>query len=381
MSQDDILGRELAKLANAAGKSSEVEDSILSRELGKLGASYDGKADAAIELTAKFLPDNTGKVTSVIAAPAAEVLKKAYEILKQEGTLTDEPQSDPNVPTMCGIIGSGIMNMNPAIVKVYVAPFSATTTRVLITGSAKEGLIKQHGGEKAAQRIAALLTQAFRSYTPSSTHAASPVTASEARTADTLQPRPNRPTTILFLAADPSDVSRLRLGEEAREIREKLQLSKQRDQFELKERSSVRPADISQAMLDEQPQIVHFSGHGTKTGAICFENLSGEAQPVDADALAELFEQFADQLSCVVLNACYSATQASAIAQHINYVIGMSQEIGDKAAVAFAIGFYQALGGGQTIEKAYKLGCIQIKLQGIPENLTPVLIKKKQANP
>jgi len=69
--------------------------------------------------------------------------------------------------------------------------------------------------------------------------------------------------------------------------------------------------------------------------------------------------------------------QANAIAKHIRYVIGMNQAIGDKAAIAFAIGFYQALGGGRTIEEAYKLGCVQIQLQNIPENLTPVIISKE----
>jgi len=38
---------------------------------------------------------------------------------------------------------------------------------------------------------------------------------------------------ILFLAADPTDASHLRLGEEVREIREKLQLSKEREEFDL----------------------------------------------------------------------------------------------------------------------------------------------------
>jgi hypothetical protein len=52
----------------------------------------------------------------------------------------------------------------------------------------------------------------------------------------------------------------------------------------------------------------------------------------------------------------------------------MNQTIGDKAAIAFAIGFYQALGAGLSIQQAYELGCVQIRLQGIPEHLTPVLI-------
>lgn len=185
-------------------------------------------------------------------------------------------------------------------------------------------------------------------------------------------------TTVLFLAADPTDTSRLRLGQELREIQEKLQLGRMRDMFMLEQRMSLRPADISQSLLDVQPQLVHFSGHGSVAGTLYFENLTGEAQPVEPDALSALFENFANQVKCVVLNACYSENQANAIARHIDYVIGMGQAIGDRAAIAFSIGFYQALGGGRTIEDAYKLGCVQIKLQGIAEQLTPVLIVKNK---
>ncbi len=185
---------------------------------------------------------------------------------------------------------------------------------------------------------------------------------------------------ILFLAADPTDASHLRLGEEFREIQEKLKLAKFRDHFTLElPQLSVRPSDISQALLDAQPQIVHFSGHGTPTGALCFEDLVGKIHPIEPDALAALFEQFSGQVNCVILNACYAEIQAKAIAKHIKYVIGMNQAIGDKAAIAFAIGFYQALGGGRSIEEAYRFGCVQIQLHGIPEHLTPVLIKKDQS--
>jgi hypothetical protein len=187
----------------------------------------------------------------------------------------------------------------------------------------------------------------------------------------------HRTISILFLSADPTDASRLRLGEEFREIQQKLNLAKLRNRFKLElPQLSVRPADISQALLDTQPQIVHFSGHGASTGALCFEGQSGQTHLVQPDALAALFEQFAHQVDCVLLNACYSQNQAKAISEHIKYVVGMNQSIGDKAAIAFAIGFYQALGAGRTIEDAYKLGCVQIRLQGIPEHLTPVLIKK-----
>lgn len=183
---------------------------------------------------------------------------------------------------------------------------------------------------------------------------------------------------ILFLASDPSDQARLRIAEEFRVITKKLQLAKGRDQFELAlPQLSCRTEDISQALLDVVPGIVHFSGHAASAGLV-FENQAGQTHLVKAEALANLFELFADKVSCVILNACFSEVQAKAIARHIDNVIGMSKEISDEAAIAFSVGFYQALGAGCTIEKAYKLGCAQIEMRGVAENLIPVLVKKGQ---
>ncbi|MGK7927056.1 MAG: AAA-like domain-containing protein [Spirulina sp.] len=184
---------------------------------------------------------------------------------------------------------------------------------------------------------------------------------------------------ILFLAADPRDAVRLRLGQELRDIREKLQLSRKRDIFILESRESVRPGDITQAIHDVAPHIIHFSGHGVNTGELCFENLRGETQPIDPDAISNLFSLVVKQVQCVILNACYSEMQANAISEHIPHVIGMSQAIGDKAAISFSIGFYKALGAGCTFEEAYKFGCVEIQLENLPENLIPVFHTKKES--
>jgi hypothetical protein len=185
------------------------------------------------------------------------------------------------------------------------------------------------------------------------------------------------PIKILFLSADPSNAARLRLGEESREIREKLQLGKCRNKFEFHERNSVRPADISQSLLDIVPGIVHFSGHGTEEGALCCEDAAGRMRFIQPADLADLFRQFAATVRCIILSDCFSVIQARAIVEHIEYVIGMSREIGDRAAIAFAVGFYQALAAGRTIPEAYEMGRIQIGLQGIPGKSTPVLLKRK----
>jgi hypothetical protein len=181
---------------------------------------------------------------------------------------------------------------------------------------------------------------------------------------------------ILILAANPKGTTPLRLDEEVREIDAGLQRASHRDQFALEQKWAVRPRDIQRAMLDINPSIIHFSGHGTGDEGLVFEDEAGGAKLVDSEALAGLFELFASQIECVVLNGCYSEIQATVIAQHINYVIGMSKAIGDKAAIEFAVGFYDALGAGKPVEFAYKFGCAAIRLAGIPEQLTPTLKKK-----
>jgi AAA-like domain/CHAT domain len=182
--------------------------------------------------------------------------------------------------------------------------------------------------------------------------------------------------TILFLAANPKNSTPLDLTREVKEIEEGLQRSQKRDKFVLEQVWAVTPGDVQRAMLDYKPQIVHFSGHGIGEGGLVLENAVGQAQFVKSGALAGLFELFADKVECVVLNACYSEIQALAIAHHIPYVMGMSQSVGDRAARVFAVGFYDALGAGESFEFAYKLGRNRIALEGIPENMTPVITRK-----
>ena len=182
---------------------------------------------------------------------------------------------------------------------------------------------------------------------------------------------------ISFLAADPSNTTRLRLGEEQREIQNKILMGKRRGLVKFIPHTSVRPEDVSHALLNDEAKIIHFSGHGTSSGELCFENKTGKAHPVSPSALSNLFKQFAGQIECVLLNACYSERQAKAISKHIPFVIGMEKEIGDKSAIAFSVGFYQAIVAEKAIEEAYEMGCALVGLeQGVDEMMVPVLLKR-----
>ena len=185
---------------------------------------------------------------------------------------------------------------------------------------------------------------------------------------------PSLTKSILILSANPKDTARLRLDEEVREIEEGLRRSTYREQFTIYSRWAVNLRDLRRAMLDHEPQIVHFCGHGEEDG-LMVEDEHGKAVLVTPEALAGLFTLFKHHTECVLLNACYSHTQAEAIRQHIPYVIGMSRDIHDKTAIEFAVGFYDALGAGKSIEDAFEFGRNALQLYHIPEHLTPMLKK------
>jgi hypothetical protein len=161
---------------------------------------------------------------------------------------------------------------------------------------------------------------------------------------------------LLIFAVNPVNSSRLRLDEEIRNIEEVLRPANWRDEFEIITKWAVRTQDLQDYLHEVRPQIVHFAGHGDGSRGLCLENNVGQEQFVNTDALAELFGFFRRTLKCVFLNACYSEVQAKAIHQHIDYVIGMKQEIKDSVAIKFAVGFYSALGAGRSYADAFDLG-------------------------
>ena len=178
--------------------------------------------------------------------------------------------------------------------------------------------------------------------------------------------------TILILAANPSDQVRLRLPQEVREIEEGLRLSAERDRFKLVSQWAVRPEDLRRSLLQYKPQFVHFSGHGEGEQGLIFEDESGKTKRISTEALARLFG-LCPTVECVLLNACYSEVQARAIGQHIDYVVGMNNAIGDRAAIKFAVGFYDAVGYERSVPEAYEFGLAAIDVEGLDESAVPVL--------
>ena len=187
------------------------------------------------------------------------------------------------------------------------------------------------------------------------------------------------PQKVLILTAIPHG---LRLDKEIRSIEEAIRRAVRRDQFEIRMRTAVRPQDIRRAIAEERPQIVHFCGHGLEDGSLVLEDDGGKNKPVSPEGLAQLFKLHADYVNCVLLNACHSVKSARAIGQYIHYTIGMNQEIKDKPAIAFAQGFYDALGyetpdNIDIFQRAFDEGLVAIQLEDLSEGQIPVLVSNK----
>jgi|GEM_PF-1471886 len=198
----------------------------------------------------------------------------------------------------------------------------------------------------------------------------------------TTQMPASNPLRILFVAANPKDTDPLRLDEEIRTIEERLRLSKHASRFEIKQAWAVRVKDLQDSLLRHDPHIVHFSGHGSDYGEIVLENVQGESQPVPPKALSGLFKVLkGGGMRGVVLNLCGSLSQARAIVKQVEFVIGMSDEVGDETAIAFAASFYQGLGYGKSVRTAFELGRNQVHLEGLAEEDLPKLLVRKGVDP
>lgn len=187
----------------------------------------------------------------------------------------------------------------------------------------------------------------------------------------------SRAIRILFLAANPASTDRLRLDAEVRAIDQALRQADYRDQFEIAQHWAVRVSDLQGLLLRHRPDIVHFSGHGASQGEIMLEDDRGQVRLVQPLALAALFGALRGITRLVFLNACFSATQAQAIAQHVECVLGMPAEVEDSASIAFAASFYQALAYGTDVRTAFDLGCVQIDLDSLDNSSKPALLAQR----
>jgi hypothetical protein len=182
-----------------------------------------------------------------------------------------------------------------------------------------------------------------------------------------------KPDVILFLAASLDGASQLALEREYAAIESELRMAPNRADFELCSRWAVGVDEMARHLMELQPTVIHFSGHGLRGtprhgrsasrtrdvgvaaayhGGICLRNEHGGVHVLTAHGLARVINSSTSSARVVVLNACYSNAHARRLCGVVDCVVGMSGPIPDHDARCFAAGFYRALGNRRSVGQA-----------------------------
>ncbi|MEO7734153.1 MAG: CHAT domain-containing protein [Kofleriaceae bacterium] len=199
------------------------------------------------------------------------------------------------------------------------------------------------------------------------------------------------PTRILFLAANPSGTSELSLDHECSAVELELRLTAHGEDFDFRSKWAVSVDELGRHLMQFQPAIIHFSGHGacgtsaplpprssvtsrdvaaSGNGEVCgivLHNESHGSQLVSARGLAMMIKSVGSSVRLVVLNACYSDTQAEALRTTVDCVIGMTGPISDTAARSFAVAFYRALGHQRSVGHAVEHAVATLAAKQFPD--------------
>jgi hypothetical protein len=181
-------------------------------------------------------------------------------------------------------------------------------------------------------------------------------------------------TKILVIAANPRNTDRLRVDEEIREIQQAVREGTERANIDVEIRLAARDRDINQALRQIKPRFVHFAGHGGgEEGSFFDEDGSGRSHSIAVDGLVRLFRTAGQTVECAVVNACDTARLARGLSSVVPYVVGMRHPVGDRSAIAFSTGFYQALADGGPVEQAFDSG-MNLMMMGGGEPQPPLFL-------
>jgi hypothetical protein len=142
--EEEILADRLGKLAWRSG-----------RRIGGLSSASGGRLGA--QLAARLLPADVHEIDVVLPLPPDQALVLARSVLASLGEPVDETRLADDKHELRGVVGSGVLNLNQAVVTLQLVTTTSASTTIRVRGVAKEGLIPQRAGRKAAERVTGCL--------------------------------------------------------------------------------------------------------------------------------------------------------------------------------------------------------------------------------
>jgi len=161
---------------------------------------------------------------------------------------------------------------------------------------------------------------------------------------------------VLFLSAAPEGMEPVHVEEEAKAIIDAIRASFANQQVGLVVRHGVQLADWRREIDLIRPEVLHFSGHG---GLLSLPVLKGADGGATEPPIGPLIDQLRRSgIQGAVFNACFSSRLAQTAVESggLRWAIGADRAIIDETAIAFAVGFYEALSQGQAPGEAYEAG-------------------------
>jgi hypothetical protein len=142
--EEEILINRLGRLAWRSGRS-----------IGGLSTAHGGRLGTRI--AARVLPKDVHEVELFLHLPPDEALALAQWVLSSLGEPVDQTRVADDKHELRAVVGSGVLNLNPAVVILQLVATTSASTTIRVRGVAKEGLIPQRAGRKAVERVTACL--------------------------------------------------------------------------------------------------------------------------------------------------------------------------------------------------------------------------------
>jgi len=123
---------------------------------GGKGAGYRGARGGALgaRFAARLLPIRTHEETAELEQDPGEAAEVLSDVIEHYGrVVSGEIVPGGRRATLRGLIGSGGLNMNPAVVDVELERRAGGGSLATVRTAAKEGLIRQHSASKAARQV------------------------------------------------------------------------------------------------------------------------------------------------------------------------------------------------------------------------------------
>jgi esterase/lipase superfamily enzyme len=159
---------------------------------------------------------------------------------------------------------------------------------------------------------------------------------------------------ILVVAADPESTSRDLLQEEVSTIG--ASFSETRGTTPIIDAVQTANQDkLTETVSEFRPTIVHFTGHGSPSGRIIYEDRGGWLRNVTGRTLAKAVARQAPRPQCLVLNGCRVSRDLPALRFVADNVISVSHRSDGVDISPLVSGtLYQEIGGGLSFSDAFE---------------------------